>query len=205
MQQQPPQSPQGQYPQGQQPQGQTPMARQPAQVAPSGEQTLYEGVRKHSASWWDYSKWFLVMGVGSTAGGFAQRIEFFSQWPMWLLGLVGIPGVLFAYLRHATTKYKITTRRVEFERGVVSKDVDSLELWRVLDVRYNQGLVDRVLGNATVTLVGTDQSDPELAMHGLPNHRQLFEQLRDAVQAARSRGRPMEMVGQDGFGEGVGM
>ncbi|MEM6992864.1 MAG: PH domain-containing protein [Myxococcota bacterium] len=203
--QQPQQQPVQQQPMQQQHnQMQQPMQHQP-NVAASGEQVLYEGVRKHSASWWDYTKWVLVIAFGSTAGAFLQRIEFFSQWPLYLIGLIGIPGIIFAYLKHITTKFKITNRRVEFERGVVSKDVDSLELWRVLDVRYNQNLVDRMLGNATITLIGTDQSDPELNMHGLPDHRALFEKVRDAVQAARSRGRPMEFVGQEGFGEEAGM
>lgn len=175
-------------------------------VAPAGDVVLYEGVRKQSASWWNYTKWILVMAGASTLGAFAQRIEFFSNWPLYLAGLIGIPGIIYAYLQHITTKYKITTRRVEFERGVVSKSVDSLELWRVLDVRYKQGVVDRILSNATITLIGTDQSDPEFNIHGLPNHRRIFEQLRDAVQAARTRGRPMEFVGHgDGNLEEVGM
>lgn len=214
MQPQNPQPPQGQQPQQMQPPQGQPQQMQPPQgqqpqaaphVAPSGEQVLYEGARRHSASWWDYTLWVLVIAFGSTAGAFLQRIEFFSEWPLYLVGLIGIPGILFAYLRHITTKFKVTNRRVEFERGVISKDVDSLELWRVLDVRYQQNLVDRVLGNGTITLMGTDQSDPELKMHGLPNHRALFEQLRDAVQTARTRGRPMELVGQDGFGEDAAM
>ena len=180
------------------------MQPQQQQAAAGGEQILYQGVRRHSASWWDYTKWVLAMGIAGTAGGFLMKIEFFSQWPLYLLSLIGIPGIFLTYLRHVTTKYKITDRRVEYERGVISKDVDSLELWRVLDVRYKQGVVDRMLGNATITLVGTDRSDPELNMHGLPNHRQLFEQLRDAVQAARTRGRPMELVGQEGMAEDAG-
>ena len=175
------------------------------QAAANGEQILYQGVRRHSASWWDYTKWILAMGIAGTAGSFLMRIEFFSQWPLYLLSAIGIPGIFLTYLRHVTTKYKVTNRRVEFERGVISKDVDSLELWRVLDVRYNQNLMDRMLGNATITLIGTDQSDPQLNMHGLPNHRQLFEQLRDAVQAARTRGRPMELVGQEGVEDVGGM
>lgn len=196
MQQQPPQQPQGQQQQA---------APAQPQAAPGGEVTLYEGVRKHSASWWDYTKWVLVIAFGSTAGAFLTKIEFFSQWPLWLLGVIGIPGIFYAYLKHITTKYKVTSRRVEWERGVISKDVDSLELWRVLDVRYNQNMMDRILGNATITLVGTDQSDPELHIHGLPNHRKLFENLRDAIQAARTRGRPMEFVGHEGGMEEAGM
>src|SRR5690606_28546121 len=115
-----------------------------------------------------------------------------------LLGLVGLPGLCWTFLRHITTRFKITLRRVELEHGVLSKDVDSLELWRVLDVRYKQSLLDRILGNAKVILIGTDKTHPELVLYGLPRHRQLFEQIREAVQAARHTSRPMELVGQEG-------
>ena len=38
-------------------------------------------------------------------------------------------------------------------------------------------------------------------LYGLPKHRELFGRLQDAVQAARQRGRPMELVGQGDFVE----
>ena len=46
--------------------------------------------------------------------------------------------------------------------------------------------------------------DPELVLYGLPKHRELFGRLQDAVQAARQRGRPMELVGQGDFVEDMG-
>jgi membrane protein YdbS with pleckstrin-like domain len=187
---------------------QTPGQAPPRAQAPAGsvaqpgsEELLYHGPARHGALAWDYLKWVLV---GAAGGGIAfglRQIEFFAAWPLWPLSLVGIPGLIWTFFKHATTRYKLTLRRIEIEHGVLSKTVDSLELWRVLDVRYEQSLFDRVTGNAKITLVGTDQSDPELELHGLPNHRVLFEKLRDAVQAARQGNRPMELVGQDGWAE----
>ena len=186
---QPPAAPRAQ---AQPPQGST--------ASPAAD-VLYKGQRKHSASISGYLKWVLVSAIGSTLGVLLGKIEFFAQMPLWVLGLVGVPGLFMVWLRHITTKYTVTLRRVETEHGIVAKTVDSLELWRVLDVRYAQSLFDRMTGNATITLVGTDQSDPELRLHGLPDHRALFEKLRDAVQAARQGNRPMELVGQDGWAE----
>lgn len=184
-----------------------PQAHPPAGAhsQPGREEILFEGVARHSASLGGYLKWFMACAAGGAGAYGLYQVPFFAELPVpwWVLGLVGIPGMIFVFLRHVTTRYKITLRRVEYERGIVSKNVESLELWRVLDVRYNQSLVDRIFGNAKITLVGTDQSDPELVMHGLPKHRQLFEQLRDAVQAARHTSRPMELVGQEGYMEQV--
>ena len=192
-------------PQDPQAQGARPQARPPVGATGGpGNDVLYEGVRRHSASLGQYTKWVLVSAVGSTLGVLLGKIDFFASWPLWILGMAGVPGLIVVWLRQLTTKYKITLRRVEREEGIISKDVDSLELWRVLDVRYSQSLFDRLTGNAKITLIGTDQTDPELVLHGLPNHRTLFEKLRDAVQLARQGNRPMEFVGQEGWAENMG-
>lgn len=165
---------------------------------------IFQGIGRHSAHLGGYIKWAFVGIVGSVLGVLLQKIEFFADYPLGLLGLIGLPGLLFVYLRHRTTKYKLTHRRVEFERGILNRDVDTLELWRVLDVRYHQNIFDRITGNGRITLIGTDKSDPEMLLYGLPNHRALFEKLQDAVQAARQTSRPMELVGQDGNAEEMG-
>ena len=184
-----------------------PRAQAPAGSA-AGPQSdiIYEGRGKQSAYIGAYAKWILVSIAGTTVGVLLSQIDFFAKLPvpLGLLGLVGLPGMLLVFLRFRTTKFKITPRRVEYERGIISREIDALELWRVLDVRYTQNLFDRLTGNATITLIGTDKSDPELQLHGLPNHRHLFERLQDAVQHARQMGRPMELVGQDGDMEGLG-
>jgi uncharacterized membrane protein YdbT with pleckstrin-like domain len=184
-----------------------PQSPNPAQARTAGPQdeVLYQGVAKNSVLIPDYVKWVLVSVAGGTAAVFLAKIEFFSTWPLWVLGLLGLPGLLVVYLRHVTTKFKITLRRVETEHGIISKQVNSLELWRVLDVKYSQSLFDRMTGNGRVQLESTDKSDPVLVLHGLPEHRKVFEQLREAVQSARQTGRPMELVGGgDGHMEDMG-
>ncbi|PRQ02769.1 Bacterial membrane flanked domain protein [Enhygromyxa salina] len=174
----------------------------------SGEQ-LFAGIARHSARLGGYLKW---AGISVVGGAVAIGINMLDLgvpgWALGLLWLIGLPGLLWTYLTHISTKYKVTHRRVETEHGVLAKKVESLELWRVLDVEYSQSLVDRIFKNGRIKLISTDQSNPELVLHGLPNHRQLFEELRDAVQAARQTNRPMELAPgsdlgdfQDGGGE----
>lgn len=187
-------------PPNQPPPGQAPArAQAPAgSVAqPGSEELLYYGPARHGAYAWDYLKWLLAGVAGGTAGFFLGKIAIFQTWPLWVLSLIGIPGVIWTFFKHATTRYKLTLRRIELEKGVLSKTVDSLELWRVLDVRYTQSVFDRILGVAKVTVMSTDQTSPELVLYGLPNARALFERLRDAVQLARHSNRPMELVGGD--------
>jgi len=165
---------------------------------PGSEELIYHGPAKHAALAWDYIKWLLVGAVGGTAGYFLGTISIFAGWPLWPLSFIAVPGLIWTFFKHATTRYRLTLRRIEFERGVLSKNVDSLELWRVLDVRFTQSVFDRILGVAKITVMSTDQTSPELVLYGLPNARELFERLRDAVQLARHTNRPMELVGDQG-------
>lgn len=172
---------------------------------PGSGEVMFQGVAKHSASLVGYLKW---TGVSLLAGGLAIAINMLDVGvPGWILGmfwLAGLPGILWTYLVHTSTKFKITGRRVETERGVITKTVDSLELWRVLDVKYEQTIFDRMLDNGRITLVSTDQTDPTLLLYGIPEHRALFEKLRDAVQDARQTNRPMELVGGQDLDDGGG-
>ena len=173
------------------PQAQPPVGSSPQPVS---DEVLYEGIAKHSANIGTYLMWVAVCAAGGVAGYFLLKIPALSEYPMWVLSLVGVPMLLWSYLIHIKNKYKVTRRRIETERGVLTTRLDTLELWRVLDVRYERNLIDQIFDNGKIILLGTDQSHPQLVLYGMPDHRQLFERLRDAVQAARHSNRPMELA-----------
>jgi len=82
-------------------------------------------------------------------------------------------------------KFRVTSTVIEFERGMLSKRIDVLQLWRIRDVVYKQNLVDRILGIAHIEVVAQDTTNPDLEIVGLPASRQLFEQLRDSIEIQR--------------------
>ena len=109
-----------------------------------------------------------------------------------LCALVPVFGWLYAlviWLRVRSTRYKITTQRVEVTRGILSKDVDSILLWRVRDVRYRQTFGGRLLGLEDIVLSFLDDAEGDvLTLRGLPGARTLYDQLVASVdESARSR------------------
>jgi membrane protein YdbS with pleckstrin-like domain len=82
-------------------------------------------------------------------------------------------------------KFRVTNTVIETERGVLSKRIDVLQLWRCRDVRYRQTLVDRILGIAHIEVFAQDATTPHLQIAGMPASRQLFEQLRDSIEIQR--------------------
>ena len=79
----------------------------------------------------------------------------------------------------------VTSTAIEWERGMFSKRIDVLQLWRVKDVAYKQNLMDRILGIAHVEVIATDATTPDLEIVGMPASRQLFEHLRDSIEIQR--------------------
>lgn len=106
-----------------------------------------------------------------------------------ILALVALAAPLCVWVRHKTTRYKVTNYRVDFERGILSTRIDSVELWHIDDIVFRQGLIQRLVGVGTIELVSDDRSSPRLSLSSIPGARRLFETLKSRIIAAkRERG-----------------
>jgi membrane protein YdbS with pleckstrin-like domain len=115
------------------------------------------------------------------------------EWLVWWLTagffIVGLALPLIPVLMAKTVRYRITNYRIDYERGLFSKDIDTLELWHVDDIHLHQSLVDRILGLGIITIESHDETMPKLVLHGLPKPMQLYESLKQRVIAVkRQRG-----------------
>ena len=88
-------------------------------------------------------------------------------------------------LKRRSIKFRVTNTVIETERGLVSKRIDVLQLWRCRDVAYKQNLFDRILGIAHIEVFAQDATTPHIEIVGMPASRQLFEQLRDSIEIQR--------------------
>ena len=103
--------------------------------------------------------------------------------------IVGIIVILIPMLMAKAIRYRITNYRIDFERGLLGKRIDTLELWHVEDVRFEQSFFDRLLGVGTVTVFSNDDTTPRLPLRGLPNPRPLFDKIKQRIIAVkRQRG-----------------
>jgi uncharacterized membrane protein YdbT with pleckstrin-like domain len=88
-------------------------------------------------------------------------------------------------LYRRSIKFRVTSTAIEEERGMLSRRIDVLQLWRCQDVRYRQNLMDRILGIAHIEVFAQDKANPHIEIVGMPASRQLFEQLRDSIEIQR--------------------
>lgn len=88
-------------------------------------------------------------------------------------------------LKRRATKYRLTSRTLDVEEGVLSRRIETLQLWRVRDVTFEQSLTERMLGVASVRVVAHDDTSPQLMLAGLRDGRRVFEEMKSAVEQAR--------------------
>jgi membrane protein YdbS with pleckstrin-like domain len=86
-------------------------------------------------------------------------------------------------------RYRISNYRIDYERGLLSKRIDTLELWHVDDISFKQSLLDRILNVGTIIVMSHDDTTPKLELGGIPNPRAVFESLKQRIIAVkRQRG-----------------
>ena len=84
-------------------------------------------------------------------------------------------------------RWRITNRTIDYEVGVFSKRVETLQLWRVKHIDFRQSFMERLLGIATIHVLTNDLADAELCIRGLPASREIFDRLKDACNLARQQ------------------
>jgi len=128
-----------------------------------------------------------LLGVGFIAGSLMLRAE---GWWVPVVGLVLALGVMaLPIIRVRSIRFRIANYRIDYERGVFSKDIDTLELWHVEDLQFHQSLLDRIMGIGEITVVSHDESTPRLRLRALPHPRSIFETLKQRIiSVKRQRG-----------------
>ncbi|MGE0545843.1 MAG: PH domain-containing protein [Kofleriaceae bacterium] len=179
----------------------TPVPADPASPAPpfaraagsdeaqSSRKTLYEGV----PSWKAFLGYYAATGLATFAviavlmamdgGHAALTTKIF--WYVLIPVAVATVVVFALNLYRRSMKFRVTNTVIETERGIISKRIDVLQLWRCRDVAYRQNLIDRILGIAHIDVYAQDTTTQHIEIVGLPASRQLFEQLRDSIEIQR--------------------
>lgn len=114
------------------------------------------------------------------------RAIHFSHGLIWLVLLGWNVGLLASWLRTFGATLKITTQRVVLTEGVLSQEIEEVELYRVKDTALHQSFFQRLLGIGEITLFSGDATSPTLSfiLHDPVAYR---EEIRTHVNECRRR------------------
>jgi hypothetical protein len=110
-----------------------------------------------------------------------------SAWQVpWVVLTLGLAWLVF-WIRSASVKYHITTQRIRIERGILSKDKENVELFRIDHFDLHRPLGMRILGHAILHLRSSDPSFSSVVLFGIPDLEALSETLRECALRERKR------------------
>jgi hypothetical protein len=109
----------------------------------------------------------------------------FGQWAVTAL-TIGI-ALPFYWVRAISTRYRVTTQRVQIERGILSKTRNNVELFRIDDYQLRRPFGMRLVGHAALVLKSSDRNTPDLVLRGIPKLDELSETLRECGLRERER------------------
>ena len=111
----------------------------------------------------------------------------YSAW-QWIAIILTL-GIAFVYywIRSLSNTYEITSQRVRIEKGIFSKNKDSLELFRIdhFDIVKPFGM--RLVGQCELHLRSSDAGFPSVVIYGVPDLETLADTLRECSLRERSR------------------
>jgi uncharacterized membrane protein YdbT with pleckstrin-like domain len=126
-----------------------------------------------------------------------------AGWGTLLLCLVGIGFliILAKWIENIGATFEVTGDRLIIRRGIISKSIDEIELYRVKDIRLDFSLINQWANIGTITLVTSDETtrSAPLIIPFVENAQARREQLRALVDQARQRRqvREIDMVRED--------
>lgn len=152
-------------------------------AAAKDEEVIWSG---HSSLWSKF--WWLAgaMVIVVIAFGVGILGAFAGAWlviPLGMLFAAAIVGGSVLVCR--SQRYTLSNQRLRLESGIIAKQVEELELYRVIDTAADQGVIQRLLGVGTVVVVSSDQRSPQFVMPWVHNPRALREQIRQLGEVRR--------------------
>ena len=164
------------------------------------EKHLWEGGYSPKAmfTWWLGSA---VLTVLLVIGMFLLSLT--GPFVFVFLGLVAVtwlwPALTLLYRRMAL-RYRLTTQRFIHEQGVLTRNIERIEVIDMDAVSYRQTLIDRFLGVGTIRIESGDRSHPELVLRGIDDVARVCDMIDRARRDERvRRGIHIATAGQSGM------
>jgi len=111
------------------------------------------------------------------------RNGFMESW-CWLV-VAAISLLPLVYCKRIFNSYTLTDKRLIIVSGILTKHVDEIELFRVVDSTTRQSIIDTWVDLGTVRVTSEDLTGT-IRMEKVPNPNRLRENLREAYMAARN-------------------
>jgi uncharacterized membrane protein YdbT with pleckstrin-like domain len=120
----------------------------------------------------------------------SQEGQVVNFWVYVLAGLtfwlvIPLIWAAYRYLRTSMHRYELTDQRLLEYSGIVVKRIESLELYRVVDIRVDGTVLQSLFGRGQVRLMTSDQSTPQVTLNAVAAPAEVASRVREAVERCR--------------------
>ncbi len=82
---------------------------------------------------------------------------------------------LIKIIRLKSISYKISVDRIEWSRGLLQRQIDNIDMFRIVDMKLQRTLLDIILGIGRITLITSDKTHPQFVFEKVYGARQLYD------------------------------
>jgi uncharacterized membrane protein YdbT with pleckstrin-like domain len=111
-----------------------------------GETVIYEGHPSWRSTFGFYFMGVLIVAAAVAIGIVADKTGI----GLAAGGVILLLVLVIGWVRRITTRYLITSRRLQIRRGILAKNTEETRVDRIVDVTVRQGVFDRLLGIGAV-------------------------------------------------------
>ncbi len=114
----------------------------------------------------------------------AHQTDYWTGWAG--IAMLFASGVWLAYrmMELKRIRYEVSPNRIEFARGIFSRKIDNLDVYRIVDVKLHRSLLDCLTGVGSVTLITRDETDPTFEFEKIKDPKTLYDFIKKASLVA---------------------
>lgn len=115
----------------------------------------------------------------------------------------GRPSALTATRKYLTERYTATNERLKIEYGILNRQTEEIELFRVQDLSVERSVFDRMFGVGNIIIHSGDATGGVTVLYDIADAESVKDIIRDASRIERDRRRVgvFEENWQDGLME----
>jgi len=160
-----------------------------AAASPGQAHVLFDGHPSWLAWFWRtvFAALLVLVGLAAVVTSLLIEPDYrpYSTLTAAALTVFAVGWFVWLHFDRRSTHIRISTQTIDIEAGIFGRTIDTLQLWRVRDIDFEQSFTERLLGIARIRVHSHDQNQPHLVLRGLPGSRGIFDRLRDAIAIAR--------------------
>jgi len=105
-----------------------------------------------------------------------------------LIGFLILLGVPFAYLRIQNTDYVVTTESLYVKSGIVSTNIETVDLDRIQNTEYNRSFWGKQFDYGSISISTAGSSGAEISFDGIPDAPAVRDRITELQRRRAERG-----------------